>query len=124
MQSVEDFINLCAALDGKRATLEIFGEEHPEGIRVRQACFCPETGEKKDDRTYAIAFLDIVEAKHRAEKQMAALTDGLAALDAFVKKLGKASLVGNGVQKLKQKDIEALLADLTEKLPEMVPGLP
>jgi hypothetical protein len=28
------------------------------------------------------------------------------------------------VQKLKQKDVEALLADLAEKLPEMVPGLP
>jgi hypothetical protein len=54
----------------------------------------------------------------------AGLTDGLAALDAFVKKLGKASLVGEGVQGLKQKDIEAILADLTEKLPEMVPGLP
>jgi hypothetical protein len=104
--------------------VEIFGEEHPEGIRVRQACFCPDTGARKGDRTYAIAFLDIVEAKHRAEKQMAALTDGLAALDAFVKKLGKASLVGNGVQGLKQKDIEALLADLTEKLLKTVPGLP
>jgi hypothetical protein len=104
--------------------VEIFGEEHPEGIRVRQACFCPDTGARKGDRTYAIAFLDIVEAKHRAEKRMAALTDGLAALDAFVKKLGKASLVGNGVQGLKQKDIEALLADLTEKLLKTVPGLP
>jgi hypothetical protein len=124
MQSVGDFINLCAALDGKRATLEIFGEEHPEGIRVRQACFCPETGEQKDDKVFAVAFLDIVEAKYRAEKEIVALTDGLAALDAFVKKLGKASLVGEGVQGLKQKDIEAILADLTEKLPEMVPGLP
>jgi hypothetical protein len=33
-------------------------------------------------------------------------------------------LVGDGVQGLKQKDIEGILADLTEKLPEMVPGLP
>jgi hypothetical protein len=48
----------------------------------------------------------------------------MGALDDFVKKLGKAKLVGNGVQGLKQKDIEAILADLTEKLPEMVPGLP
>lgn len=98
--------------------------KHPEGIRVRQACFCPETGEQKDDKVFAVAFLDIVEAKYRAEKEIVALTDGLAALDAFVKKLGKASLVGEGVQGLKQKDIEAILADLTEKLPEMVPGLP
>ena len=52
------------------------------------------------------------------------LTAGMGALDDFVKKLGKAKLVGNGVQGLKQKDIEAILADLTEKLPEMVPGLP
>jgi hypothetical protein len=111
-------------LEGKRATLEIFGEKHPEGIRVRQACFCPETGEKKDDKVFAVAFLDIVEARHRAEKQIAMLTDGLAALDDFIKKLGKANLVGDGVQGLKQKGIEALLADLTEKLPEMVPGLP
>jgi hypothetical protein len=65
-----------------------------------------------------------VEAKHVAEKQIVALTDGLAALDAFVKKLGKAPLVGDGVQGLKQKDIEAILADLAQKLPEMVPGLP
>jgi hypothetical protein len=50
--------------------------------------------------------------------------EGLAALDDFVKRLGKANLAGDGVQKLKQKDIEALPADLTEKLPEMVPGLP
>jgi hypothetical protein len=41
-----------------------------------------------------------------------------------LQKLGKALLVGDGVQGLKQKDVEALLADLTEKLPEMVPGLP
>jgi hypothetical protein len=90
---------------------------------VRQACYCPETGEKKDDKTYSIAFLDIVEAKHHAEKQIAALTEELDALNSVVKKLGKASLVGAGVQGLKQEDIEALLADLTEKLPEMVPGL-
>jgi hypothetical protein len=64
-----------------------------------------------------------VEARYRAEKQMAVITEGLAALDNFVKRLGKADLVGEGVQKLKQKDIEAILADLTEKLPEMVPGL-
>jgi hypothetical protein len=113
-----------AALKDKRATLEIFGEEHPEGIRVRKACFCPETGRKKEDACYAMAFLDIVEAKYRGEKQIAVLTEGLAALDDFVKRLGKAELVGEGVQKLKQKDIEALLVDLTEKLPEMVPGLP
>jgi hypothetical protein len=117
------FTQLKAALESKRASLQIFGEEHPEGIRVRQACFCPETGEKKDDRTYAIAFLDIVEQKYRAEKQLEALAEELDALNAVVKRLGKASLVGAGVQGLKQKDIEAILADLTEKLPEMVPGL-
>jgi hypothetical protein len=65
-----------------------------------------------------------VEARYLAEKQMAVITKGLAALDDFVKRLGKSDLVGDGVQKLKQKDIAALLADLTEKLPEMVPGLP
>jgi hypothetical protein len=122
--SIEQFPKLMAALKDKRATLEIFGEEHPEGIRVRKACFCPETGQKKEDVRYSIAFLDIVEAKYRGEKQLVAITEGLAAIDDFVKKLGKASLVGAGVQGLKQKDIEALLADLTEKLPEMVPGLP
>ena len=42
----------------------------------------------------------------------------------FVKRLGKASLVGEGVQGLQQKDSEAILADLTEKLPAMVLGLP
>ena len=47
----------------------------------------------------------------------------LAALNDFVKRLGKASLVGEGVQGLQQKDSEALLADLTEKLPAMVLGL-
>ena len=99
-------------------------EKHPEGIRVRQACFSPETGEQTDDKVFAIAFLDIVEAKYRAEKQIEALTEGLAAVDAFVKKLGEAKLVGEGAQGLKQKDIEAILAELTEKLPEMVPGLP
>jgi hypothetical protein len=124
MSNVGAFVTICAALDGKRASLEIFGERHPEGIRVRQACFCPETGEKKEDRVYAVSFLDIVEAKHRAEKQLETITEGLAALDDFVKRLGKADLVGDGVQKLKQKDIEAILTDLTEKLPEMVPGLP
>ena len=56
--------------------------------------------------------------------QVAVLTEGLVALDDFVKRLGKADLGGDGVQKLQQKDIEALLADLTEKLPEMMPGLP
>jgi hypothetical protein len=124
MQNVEQFIHIITALDGKRATLEIFGEEHPEGIRVRQACFCPETGKQKEDRVYAVAFLDIVEAKYRAEKQIEALTNGLAALDDFKKRLGKAKLVGDGVQGLKQKDIEATLADLAEKLTQMVPGLP
>jgi hypothetical protein len=124
MQNVEHFIQLKAALESKRASLEIFGEKHPEGIRVRQSCFCPETGEKKDDKVFAVAFLDIVEAKYRAERQIAALTEGLSALEDFVKRLGKADLVGDGVQKLKQKDIEAILADLTEKLPKMVPGLP
>jgi hypothetical protein len=104
--------------------VEIFGEEGPEGIRVRRACFCPETGARKEDQTYAIAFLDLVEARHLAEKQLVVITEGLAALDDFVKRLGKADLVGDGVQKLKQKDIEALLAALTKKLPEMVPGLP
>src|SRR5688572_21532049 len=86
-----------AALREKRAPLEIFGEEHPEGILVRQACFCPNTGKKKDDRVYAVAFLDIVGAKYHAE-EIEALTEGLAALDAFVKGLGKAALVGDGVQ--------------------------
>jgi hypothetical protein len=57
-------------------------------------------------------------------KVIEALTEGLAALDAFLKGLGKAALVGDGVQGLTQKDIEAILAELTEKLPEMVPGLP
>jgi hypothetical protein len=52
------------------------------------------------------------------------ITEGLAALNDFVTRLGKASLVGEGVQGPKQKDIDAILADLTEKLPEMVPGLP
>jgi hypothetical protein len=84
-----------------RWNVEIFGEEHPEGIRVRQACFCPETGKKIKERTYAIAFLDIVEAKHRGEKRLAELTAGMAALDVFVKKLGKAKLTGDGVQGLK-----------------------
>jgi hypothetical protein len=115
---------LRTALESKKASLEIFGEEQPEGIRVRQACFCPDTGARKEDRTYAIAFLDLVEARYRAEKQKAVITEGLVALDDFVKRLGKADLVGDGVQKLKQKDIEALLAALTEKLPEIVPGLP
>lgn len=123
MQNVEQFTQIMSALEDKRATLEIFGEEHPEGIRVRQACFCPETGEKKEDRSYAVAFLDIVEAKHRAEKQLEIVQAGLKDLDAFIKTLGKADLVGEGVQGLKQKDIEALLADLTAKLPELVPGL-
>ena len=121
---IQNFIQLQAALESKKASLEIFGEEQPEGIRVRQACFCPDTGTRIEDRTYAIAFLDLVEARYRAEKQMATITEGLAALDDFVKRLGKADLVGDGVQKLKQKDIEVLLVDLTEKLPEMVPGLP
>jgi hypothetical protein len=124
MQYVEHFTQIQAALEGKRASLEIFGEKHPEGIRVRQACFCPHTGKKKDDRVFAIAFLDIVEAKYRAEKQVEGITDGLVALDAFVKGLSKAALVGEGVQGLKQKDIEKILADLTKKLPEMVPDLP
>jgi hypothetical protein len=115
---------LRTALESKKASLEIFGEEQPEGIRVRQACFCPDTGARKEDRTYAIAFLDLVEARYRAEKQKAVITEGLVALDDFVKRLGKADLVGDGIQKLKQKDIEALLAALTEKLPEIVPGLP
>jgi hypothetical protein len=113
-----------AALQEKRASLDIFGEEHPEGIRMRQACFCPNSGKKKYDRVYAVAFLDIVEAKYRAEKEIETLKEGLAALDAFVKGLGKAALVGDGAQGLKQKDIAAILAELTEKLPEMVPGLP
>jgi hypothetical protein len=65
-----------------------------------------------------------VEARYRAETQMPVITEDLAALDDFVKRLGTADLVGDGVQQLKQKDIEAILADLTEKLPEMVPGLP
>jgi hypothetical protein len=121
---IQQFIQLRASLESKKASLEIFGEKHPEGIRVRQACFCSDTGARKEDRVYAIAFLDLVEARDRAEKQMAVLTEGLTALDAFVKRLGKADLVGDGVQKLKQKDIEAILADLTEKLPKMVPGLP
>ena len=71
-----------------------------------------------------MAFLDLVEARDRAEKHMAVITEGLAALNNFVKRLGKASLVGEGVQGLQQKDIDAILADLAEKLPAMVPGLP
>ena len=62
--------------------------------------------------------------KYRAEKQIEALTGGLTALEDFVKALGKADLAGDGVKGLKQKDIDAILADLTEKLPQMVPGLP
>jgi hypothetical protein len=121
---MQHFIQLKAALESKKASLEIFGEEHPEGLRVRQACFCPDTGARKEDRTYTIAFLDLVEARYRAERQLATLTEGLAALDDVEKRLGKADLVGAGVQKLKQKDIEAILGALTEKLFEMVPGLP
>jgi hypothetical protein len=113
-----------AALANKLATLEIFGEKHPEGIRVCQAYFCQRTGERKDDETYAVAFLDIVEAKYRAEKQLEVIRAGLKDMETFVKALGKAKLVGDGVQGLKQKDIEAILAELTDKLPEMVPGLP
>jgi hypothetical protein len=124
MQNIEIFAQIMTALKAKRATLEIFGEEHLEGIRVRQASFDPVTGEKKEDRVYAIAFLDIVEAKYRARKAVEELEAGLEAIDAFVKALGKAGLVGDGVKGLKQKDIEAILADLTEKLPLMVPGLP
>ena len=124
-QSVEYLAEVQAAVKDGRATLEIFGEEHPEGIRVRKACFCPNTGKRKeDDNVFAVAFLDIVEARHCAEKEIEAKQAGLKALDAFVKDLGKAKLVGNGVQGLKQKDIEAILTDLTEKLHEMVPGLP
>jgi hypothetical protein len=52
-----------------------------------------------------------VEAKYRAE-EIEARTEGLAAL------------VGDGVQGLKQKDIEAILKGLTERLHEMAPGLP
>ena len=77
-----------------------------------------------EDQVYPIAFLDIEEMRHRAEKGIEKLTEGLEALDAFVKELGKAKMVGEGVKGLKQKDIEAILADLREKLPEMVPGLP
>ena len=121
---IEHFTQLMAAIESKRATVEIFGEKHPEGIRIRKACYCPETGQKKEDSCYAIAFLDIVEQKHRARKSIEAQTAGLDAADAFIKQLGKAKLVGEGAQGLKQKDIEALLAELTEKLPEMVPGLP
>lgn len=71
-----------------------------------------------------MAFLDLVEARDRAAKHMAVITEGLAALNNFVERLGKASLVGEGVQGLQQKDIDAILADLTEKLPALVPGLP
>ena len=71
-----------------------------------------------------MAFLDLVEARYRAAKHMAVMTEGLAALNDFVKRLGKAALVGEGVQGLQQKDSEAILADLTEKLPAMVLGLP
>ena len=124
MQSVEYLAEIAEAVKDGRATLEIFGEEHPEGIRVRKACFCPNTGKRKEeDNVFAVAFLDIVEARHCAEKEIEAKKNGLKELDNFVKGLGKAKLVGNGVRGLKQKDIEALLADLTEKLPEMVPGL-
>jgi hypothetical protein len=42
----------------------------------------------------------------------------------FKAPVGQSDRVSAGVQGLKHKDIEALLADLTEKLPEMVPGLP
>lgn len=124
MQNVESFAPLMSAIEKGHASLEIFGEEYPEGIRVRQARFHPETGEKIGERTFAIAFLDIVESKYRGEKSLASLTAGLNALDAFVKHLPKAELVGKGVKGLKKKDIDAILADLTEKLPEMVPGLP
>jgi hypothetical protein len=124
MQNISVFTQIQAALKDGRASLEIFGESHPEGIRVRKACFCPETGEKKEDQVQTVAFLDIVEAQHRARKEIARLTEGLEATDAFVKALGKAKLAGVGAQGLKQKDIEAILADLAEKLPQMVPGLP
>ena len=53
-----------------------------------------------------------------------AIDAALTALDTFAGRLGKAKLVSDGVQGLKQKDIEAILADLTEKLPALVPGLP
>jgi hypothetical protein len=91
---------------------------------VRQASFCPHTGKKKDDRVYAVGFLDVVEAKYLAEKEIEALTEGLATLDTFVKGLGKAAFVGDGVQGPKQQDIEAILKGLTETRHEMAPGVP
>ena len=123
MQNILVLTQIQAALKDKRATLEIFGEDHPEGIRVRKACFCSDTGQSLEDQVYSIAFLDIEEMRYRAEKGIEKLTEGLEALDTFVKGLGRAEMIGDGVKGLKQKDIDKILASLREQLPQLVPDL-